>query len=512
MRYWIKTFIYAMLSPLIVSVVTIVFLSPFMLNIGTAGDIVPSVLFLSVIVGMNFLFGRWKKYVLKNELPKDPFVRFSPVLAVFVYYMLVWIVMFGAAEFRSIGDRFGSPDFLKLMFPFSVIAVVFDGNLEYVAWFPYVIFFTYLPIVYALALAKRLRAKSPAAKAGAAAMIVITVGLCATAVGMDVKHRALVAELRANVVRTFRNAPERVDAEVDPQLYYPFQEKSLLRSLDETPTLVIASDYPRLDGATSALPIYCAVAETLYEGLDGKTAGNYVYSSRTAQAYGRLIKGEADIFFGLQPSPQQAEAAKENSVELIATPIARDGFVFFVNRENPVDSLTLGQIRDIYMNKITSWEAVGANSERWEVFGGNSERILPFQRQEGSGSQTIMTALVMEGLRLPPPLVGQVHRGMGNIIAKVAADYHNYSTALGYSFFHYATEMNPHEGIKLLAIDGVAPTRENIRNGTYPLIVPVYTVTTDQAEQGNANVRKLIDWCLSDQGQRLIERSGYVGL
>lgn len=58
----------------------------------------------------------------------------------------------------------------------------------------------------------------------------------------------------------------------------------------------------------------------------------------------------------------------------------------------------------------------------------------------------------------------------------------------------------------------VAPTPDNVRSGAYPLTVEVYAVTTDRVEMENANVRKLIDWCLSDQGQRLIERSGYVGL
>ena len=62
---------------------------------------------------------------------------------------------------------------------------------------------------------------------------------------------------------------------------------------------------------------------------------------------------------------------------------------------------------------------------------------------------------------------------------------------------------------KELAIDGVAPTPENIRNGTYPFVVDLCAVTTGNESE---NARKLIDWSLSDQGQRLIERCGYVGL
>ena len=63
--------------------------------------------------------------------------------------------------------------------------------------------------------------------------------------------------------------------------------------------------------------------------------------------------------------------------------------------------------------------------------------------------------------------------------------------------------------IKLLAVDGVQPTVENIRNGSYPLTVDLYAVT---AGTNNTNVPKLLDWVVSAEGQKLIEQVGYVGL
>lgn len=64
--------------------------------------------------------------------------------------------------------------------------------------------------------------------------------------------------------------------------------------------------------------------------------------------------------------------------------------------------------------------------------------------------------------------------------------------------------------IKMLSIDGVSPTAENIRNGTYALTTPIYAVTYENND--NENVKKLIDWMLSDEGQYIIEESGYVGI
>ena len=67
--------------------------------------------------------------------------------------------------------------------------------------------------------------------------------------------------------------------------------------------------------------------------------------------------------------------------------------------------------------------------------------------------------------------------------------------------------MSPNDNIKLLAVNGIEPTPENIRSGVYPFTVDVYAVT---AGSGNANTEKLINWILSEQGQKLIELCGYV--
>jgi phosphate transport system substrate-binding protein len=238
------------------------------------------------------------------------------------------------------------------------------------------------------------------------------------------------------------------------------------------------------------------MAQALYAGLDSTTVDNYVQCTNTRNAYTRLINAETDIFFGAEPSVQQREAAKKQGVELTLTPIGKEAFVFFVNAANPVSSLTLKEIQGIYLKEIVNWKEVG----------GNAEKIMPFQRPENSGSQTIMLAKVMNGLPLPPPLWEEYSGGMGDMISEVAA-YRNYSSAIGYSFRYFATGMKPNPNIKLINIDGIAPSVENIRSGVYPFTVDVYAVTAGTA---NANAEKLIQWILSEQGQNFIETCGYV--
>ena len=64
--------------------------------------------------------------------------------------------------------------------------------------------------------------------------------------------------------------------------------------------------------------------------------------------------------------------------------------------------------------------------------------------------------------------------------------------------------------IKVIAIDGIAPTVENIQSGSYPIIAPVYAVTYEGND--NPHVQELINWMLSEEGQYIIEQTGYVGM
>lgn len=97
---------------------------------------------------------------------------------------------------------------------------------------------------------------------------------------------------------------------------------------------------------------------------------------------------------------------------------------------------------------------------------------------------------------------------MGEII-DVVAEYQNTQGAIGYTFRYYATQMKINNGIKLLAINDISPTIENIHNGTYPYTVDVYMVTR---EHPTAETQKLVDWFLSPQGQQLVQDVGYVPL
>jgi phosphate transport system substrate-binding protein len=282
----------------------------------------------------------------------------------------------------------------------------------------------------------------------------------------------------------------------------PFKEGNKLVKI-ESPTLAIESDHPKIHGAFALYPLYAAAIEAIYrntEGLifDPQHWNTHVTSGTSPAAFGSLLDGKNDMIFMAQPSPQQFQKAEAKGVELIITPIGYEAFVFFVSVVNPVNSLAMEQIRDIYSKRITRWEDVG----------GRRERILPFQRPEGSGSQTAMLHL-MSDVPIAPPLREEFHGDMIGIVLAVA-DYRNYGNAIGFSFRYYVEGMFEHVDVKLLQIDGIAPTIENIQNKSYPLIGEVVIIS--RADNTNPNVQKLTEWFLSSQGQQLVRNVGYVPL
>lgn len=309
--------------------------------------------------------------------------------------------------------------------------------------------------------------------------------LLGTQVGINAYNDAITIDVTPNI-----NVHEHL----------PFDDNSKIVKI-QSETLdfsdVPKDQLPIIDGATAAFPVYSAFVHAVYPNTTELYDGVFEYNN-TLGGYKRLAKKETDIFIGAAPSKEQIAYAEENDTTFKYTQIGSEAFVFFVHKDNPIESLTVEQIKGIYSGEITNWSEVG----------GNNEKIVPFQRNEGSGSQSMLIRFMGDTPIIEPDMQTEVG-GMGEIIEDVA-DYKNKSTSIGFSFRFYVEGMIKNPDIKMIAIEGIAPTKENIKNGTYPIIAPVYAVTYEG--NSNENVQKLIDWIISDEGQYIIEETGYVGL
>lgn len=299
-----------------------------------------------------------------------------------------------------------------------------------------------------------------------------------------------------------RNAYDRSitrvrEGDVNLNLYAPYAKNTKAVTLDEPSLLKLETDLPLLDGATALYPLYAAFAQTVYPKKTYHLYNNNseVVCSNTIHSYQSLIKKEADIIFVALPSKEQLEIAEKSGVTFRFTPIGKEAFVFFVNAHNPVDNLTVEQLQAIYSGEITNWKEVG----------GNDENIRSFQRNENSGSQTAFVHF-MNGKTIRKAPKEDVPSGMGGIISQTA-DYANYGNAIGFSFRFYANEMVNNKDIKLLKINSIYPDIETIKRDEYPLSSQFFAVTL--ADNEKPNVLKLLDWIVSEQGQQLVEKTGY---
>ncbi len=286
------------------------------------------------------------------------------------------------------------------------------------------------------------------------------------------------------------------DKMIDLRSYLPFREDADLARVKST--VRIEGDLPVLDGAAALVPVYAAVINALYpEGCvtfeggvfsdENETGENFAPDSamqykNTVRGYQAIVDGETDVFFSAGPSEAQRQYAADAGAALEYVPIGREAFVFFVNRNNPVDGLTSEQIRAIYAGEIRNWKDVG----------GANRPINPVTRYPGSGSQSMMDAFMKD-----------VPYGKKSALVLAGA-------AIGYSFRYYMTGIVGSDEVKMLRLNGVYPDEQTIRDGSYPLSTPFYAIY--RADNKNENVPKLIDWLLSDEGQALIEKSGYVSI
>ena len=292
-----------------------------------------------------------------------------------------------------------------------------------------------------------------------------------------------------NFTKNFINntSPEMQAKSVEVSEFLPFDQDSGIVRVDSD--TMLTGDLPVLDGAAAIFPVYSAFCAALYPedsveydeeagAFSEKSALQY---TNTRGAYEKIVDGECDLIFVAKPSNEQMAYAKEKGVELEFVPIGREAFVFIVNANNPVDGITIDELKAIYSGEITNWSELG----------GDDRMIHATQRNEGSGSQTAFLSLMGDAKVKTSPL--------GFL-----------GTPIGFSYRYYVEGIAENGGVKMLALNGVYPDKENIRNESYPIVGNLMAVF--RKDDKNPNIQKMVSWILSDEGQRIIEESGYVPL
>ena len=261
-------------------------------------------------------------------------------------------------------------------------------------------------------------------------------------------------------------------------------------------------EFPGVDGSTACVPLIAQIiADTT--GTPLTEAQSAVNVSTTAYAWENMgvYDSEAVQLLIVYEAPDYVkEEISEAGTQLDQKAIGRDALVFIVNEDNPVQSLTLDQLRDIYAGRITNWKELG----------GDDAPIVAFQRGEDSGSQTLFRNLLIGDGDLMATPTELAPASMGGLVDSIAS-YNNSANAIGFSVYYYIDQMYSQPGLRLLSVEDVTPSYDTIASQEYPLCNDFYAVVRSSDTAGTPQ-RQVYDWLSTEEGVQCVKKAGYVPL
>ncbi len=250
----------------------------------------------------------------------------------------------------------------------------------------------------------------------------------------------------------------------------------------------LAAERISINGSTTVLPISQILAEGYMDeypdvniSISGGGSGNGIRA---------LVDGTTDI---AQSSRWIRQSEVENAVNNGQFPvpfaIALDAIIPVVHPDNPVDNLTMDQLKAIYEGKVRNWKDVG----------GEDRSIAIISRDSDSGTYVVWNDIALRGARPTPR--AQLLASNGAIVQEVSSN----RNAIGYIGIGYLNE-----NLKAVSLDGVAPTYANAQSGAFPVSRTLWFFTDDWPK---GEILRFINFTLHpEKGQKLVGETGYVPL
>ena len=201
-----------------------------------------------------------------------------------------------------------------------------------------------------------------------------------------------------------------------------------------------------------------------------------------------IIDGTAQIGMSSRRArATEMSAASAKGVSLKPIIVAHDGMAVIVNASNPLTKLTLRQVEQIFAGDVKDWSAVG----------GKPGKISIYTRNTASGTYSDWKELAMKKRDYAPS--SQKMAGNEQIAAEIAKN----ANGIGYVGLAYIHA----EGLKVVPIDGVLPSKETILNKKYAYARPTFYYTNGEP---GGEAAKFIEFTLSSAGQTIAEKIGFV--
>ncbi|HOP06433.1 MAG TPA: phosphate ABC transporter substrate-binding protein [candidate division Zixibacteria bacterium] len=207
-----------------------------------------------------------------------------------------------------------------------------------------------------------------------------------------------------------------------------------------------------------------------------------------------LLNGTTDVCEASRDMKEKEyKLAKDKGIDVYRISVALDGIAVFLNEGNPVNELSIPQLKGIYTGAITNWKEVG----------GKDARIILYGRENNSGTYAFFKEHVLD--KEDYDAHTQTLPGTAAVVNAVAEDVNG----IGYGGIAWA------KGVKYASVKkddttaAVMPSVETVSNGTYPISRELYWFFNGKP---TGDLQKLTNWALSEAGQKLSEEIGYVPL
>ena len=191
--------------------------------------------------------------------------------------------------------------------------------------------------------------------------------------------------------------------------------------------------------------------------------------------------GNVDVGF-ISRDLKETEKTKVNALS-----IGFSGTAVVVNVSNPVTNLTRDQVRRIYLGEITNWSEVG----------GNNEAIRPFMREPNAATRTSFESYIFGSTK---PTYAKAVTEIFEVEATFSA-VTSFRGSIGIATTGARTGQETK--LRMISIDGIAPTPENLADRSYKIERPLYLVYPADPSQVKPAVQMFLDFAKTPQGQQI---------
>jgi len=242
-----------------------------------------------------------------------------------------------------------------------------------------------------------------------------------------------------------------------------------------------------IDGSTTVGPIAKAFAEFYMQ--QNKGVNITVSESGSGNGAKSLINNTCEVAdMSRFMKDKEFKAAIDNKIMPVAHVIAMDGLPIIVHPSNPIDKLTVEQVRDIYLGKIKNWKEVG----------GPIKKIIKISRDTNSGTYETFHNMVMNGEKI----VGDCEYVGSN--GGVRQRVQSTPAAIGYAGLGFVDNT-----VKALTVNDIFPSAKTVAAGSYPISRPLYMFTNGYPKLGT-HLHAFMTLYLSPKGQEIIESIGFI--